>query len=222
MLTIDVNETVSLDSSVINVGTDPWDGASGEHVFTIELETECKKVVKRVFVEEAPANTTFLCGVCSTFTIDPALNIIRLNLRDRVGEKVEGLTDKNDWKVEDLDGNILEISSVSYDTPGYDFQIIVDNMPAGTKVTEIIVTYTGYGADPGDIVIKVDGVNVNTANLLDLQAIIHIGPVRAQQIIDLREVEPFCCLDDLARVTGIALGGARLQDIKDQGVAYVD
>lgn len=59
-------------------------------------------------------------------------------------------------------------------------------------------------------------VNINTATLDELQDIVHIGPARAQAIIDLR---PFSSLDDLTRVSGI--GPARLQDIKDQGVAYV-
>jgi len=60
-------------------------------------------------------------------------------------------------------------------------------------------------------------VNINTASIADLQLIIHIGPDRAQQIIDLR---PFDSLDGLLQVSGI--GPARLQDIKDQGIAYVE
>ena len=60
-------------------------------------------------------------------------------------------------------------------------------------------------------------VNINTAGFEDLQEIIHIGPARAEEIITLR---PFRSLDGLTRVTGI--GPARLKDIKEQGIAYVE
>jgi len=61
------------------------------------------------------------------------------------------------------------------------------------------------------------GVNVNKASLQELMDIVHIGQSRAEQIMELR---PFSCLDDLTRVSGI--GPARLQDIKDQGLAYAE
>ena len=60
-------------------------------------------------------------------------------------------------------------------------------------------------------------ININTASFEQLQEIIHIGPERAEEIIRLR---PFRSLDGLTAVTGI--GPGRLQDIKDQGIAYVE
>lgn len=60
-------------------------------------------------------------------------------------------------------------------------------------------------------------VNINTASHEELQQIIHIGPERADEIIELR---PFESLDGLLDVSGI--GPSRLQDIKDQGIAYVE
>ncbi|RQD69400.1 MAG: MBL fold metallo-hydrolase, partial [Tindallia sp. MSAO_Bac2] len=60
-------------------------------------------------------------------------------------------------------------------------------------------------------------VNINTASFEELQEIVHIGEARAQEIINLR---PFTSLDQLTQVTGI--GPARLQDIKDEGIAYVE
>ncbi len=57
-------------------------------------------------------------------------------------------------------------------------------------------------------------INFNTATIEQLQEIIHIGPVRAQQIINLR---PFKSVDELTKVSGIGL--ARLEDIKKQGRA---
>jgi competence ComEA-like helix-hairpin-helix protein len=67
--------------------------------------------------------------------------------------------------------------------------------------------------DPG----LIGSVNINTASFEDLQLIIHIGPDRAQEIIDLR---PFSSLNQLTQVSGI--GASRLQDIIDEGIAYVE
>lgn len=57
-------------------------------------------------------------------------------------------------------------------------------------------------------------VDLNTASVEELQEIIHIGPARAQEIIEKR---PFSSIDDLTRVSGI--GPKRLSDIKEQGIA---
>jgi beta-lactamase superfamily II metal-dependent hydrolase len=62
-------------------------------------------------------------------------------------------------------------------------------------------------------------VNVNIASFADLQRIIHIGPERAQQIVELRRAQPFRSVSDFVRVSGI--GPARLQDIIAEGKACV-
>ncbi|GAA0451139.1 MBL fold metallo-hydrolase [Alkalibacillus silvisoli] len=59
-------------------------------------------------------------------------------------------------------------------------------------------------------------VDLNSASTDELQAIIHIGPERAQEIMDLR---PFDSVSELTRVHGI--GDGRLGDIKSEGVACV-
>ena len=59
-------------------------------------------------------------------------------------------------------------------------------------------------------------IDINSAPLEDLVKIIHIGEVRAKELISLR---PFSSLDDLARIKGI--GSARVNDIKKQGSAWV-
>ena len=74
-------------------------------------------------------------------------------------------------------------------------------------------------APPPPPPVQASCVNVNTASFADLQQIIHIGPERAQQIIDLRRVQPFRSVNDLVRVSGI--GPARLQDIIAEGKACV-
>ncbi|TVQ41057.1 MAG: MBL fold metallo-hydrolase [Spirochaetaceae bacterium] len=89
-----------------------------------------------------------------------------------------------------------------------------------------------YGTDRhGTIVIASDGdgyevstvrtsvpvtatcVDVNSASPEELMRIVHIGPVRARRLIELR---PFTSQADLRRIDGI--GPARLNDIGEQGL----
>jgi competence protein ComEC len=65
------------------------------------------------------------------------------------------------------------------------------------------------GCQPGQ-------VDINSAGFEALQLIIHIGPVRAQEMLEIR---PFSSVDAMDRIDGI--GPARLADIKAQGVACV-
>jgi DNA uptake protein ComE-like DNA-binding protein len=60
-------------------------------------------------------------------------------------------------------------------------------------------------------------IDVNTATAAELERIIHVGPARALQIIELRNVRSFRSIDDLVRVSGIA--ARRLRDIRAQGLA---
>ncbi len=78
------------------------------------------------------------------------------------------------------------------------------------------------GFNRGKASMRWSQVDINHGDRAALQQIIHIGPVRADQIIRLREISPFSCVDSLDRVDGIALGGVRLDDIKKQNVATVN
>jgi len=60
-------------------------------------------------------------------------------------------------------------------------------------------------------------ININAAPLEDLMKIVHIGEARATELISLR---PFSSLDDLLKIKGI--GEKRLEDIKKQGLAWVE
>ncbi len=60
-------------------------------------------------------------------------------------------------------------------------------------------------------------IDINTAPLSDLVKIIHIGEKRALELISLR---PFSSLDDLVRIKGV--GAVRIEEIKEQGLAYVE
>jgi competence protein ComEC len=61
-----------------------------------------------------------------------------------------------------------------------------------------------------------DCIDINRAPPEALERIVHTGPARAQQIIELR---PFASVADLRRVQG--LGEARVRDIKEEGLACV-
>lgn len=59
-----------------------------------------------------------------------------------------------------------------------------------------------------------DCININEASIEELQDIIHIGDVRAEELIEQR---PFQSVDDLTQINGI--GPARIDDIKQEGIA---
>lgn len=59
-------------------------------------------------------------------------------------------------------------------------------------------------------------IDINSANLEDLDKLIGVGPVIAKNIIDAR---PYETLDDLTKASGI--GDVKLANIKSQGLACV-
>ncbi len=60
-------------------------------------------------------------------------------------------------------------------------------------------------------------IDINTASYEELQEITWVGPAIARRI---RESRPFYSLDDIIKVRGI--GEKRLEDIKKQGLAWVN
>ena len=63
---------------------------------------------------------------------------------------------------------------------------------------------------------EIEKIDINSAPPEDLVKIIHIGEVRAEELIFLR---PFSSLDDLIRIKGI--GETKLKDIKEQDLAWI-
>ncbi len=98
-------------------------------------------------------------------------------------------------------------------------------IPPNVRHVEAFMEYEAEARDLGLGLWEVDygldaapaQVNLNTASLEELQWIIHIGPVRAQDIIAGR---PWHSVDELRKISGI--GQQRLADIKEQGLAYVE
>lgn len=116
------------------------------------------------------------------------------------------------------DGNIAD--SVSYEEAprGESYNRINSKWIWSTILTpgrpnEIPVLKT----EEAEFVEGVGKIDINTAPLEDLVKIVHIGEARAQELISLR---PFYSLDDLTRIKGI--GAKALEDIKKQGLAWVD
>ena len=85
-------------------------------------------------------------------------------------------------------------------------------LPPPTPTPTPLPPPSGNGCSAGQ-------VDVNSAPVEELERIKHIGPERAGQIIQLRQIRPFTSLDDLVRIKGIAT--KRLADIKAQGLACV-
>ncbi len=76
-----------------------------------------------------------------------------------------------------------------------------------------LLVFVSFGVFAAENTEKID---INTASVEDLVRIVHIGEVRALELISLR---PFSSLDDLSRIKGI--GPSRIEDIKNQELAYV-
>jgi len=75
-------------------------------------------------------------------------------------------------------------------------------------------TETEDEAEPDNEAPTDECVDLNQASPEELQEIIHIGPARAQDVIDQR---PYDSVGDLTKINGI--GPARIADIKNDGVA---
>lgn len=97
--------------------------------------------------------------------------------------------------------------TIKVTTDGVSFEITTERAPQGPTIIDRVAA--GAGCAPGQ-------VDVNTASLEQLVAIVHIGDARAAELIAKR---PYASLDDLLKIQGIGQG--RLGDIKKQGLACV-
>jgi competence protein ComEA len=80
----------------------------------------------------------------------------------------------------------------------------------------ILLIFPIFTCLPVGMIFAVNGVDINTASLEELDKITEIGPATAQKIINAR---PFLSLDGLLEVNGI--GEKTLQKIKEQSLACV-
>jgi competence protein ComEC len=108
--------------------------------------------------------------------------------------------------------------TISAYTDGRELRLEVD-LPNGARGPPVPVP--AHCSTPGGNGNEVIGcapgqVDINRADVETLQAIVHIGPERAQMLIALR---PYTSLDDMRRIPGI--GPGLLTAIVEQGVACV-
>lgn len=107
----------------------------------------------------------------------------------------------------DLEGSIV------ISTGGKEYEVNVSPY----EYVQSITNQTDQQTKPDNTEVINDKININTASVEELQGIIHIGPVRAEEMISLR---PFSTVYDMERITGI--GPTRLADIITEGKAYVE
>ena len=98
----------------------------------------------------------------------------------------------------------------------------VENDTGSSPIISSSGSSGGGSSTSGSSSSKIEGcaansIEINTASLEDLDKLEGVGPKTAQKIIDSR---PYYSVDDLIKVSGI--GTATLEDIKNQGCAYVD
>lgn len=102
-------------------------------------------------------------------------------------------------------------------TNGLDYAITTSKEGTVELKDEQAIQHTEKGIETdSQTAQKTDCIDINHASFEALQQIIHIGPVRAEELISLR---PFQSVDDLIKINGI--GKSRLNDIKTQGLACV-
>lgn len=145
--------------------------------------------------------------------VQPAVAIYSAGLNNTYGhphEEVVNLVQNSTIQLYGTDVN----GTIIVETDGKNYNVLTKK--DGT------ITPSSSGSTPKDKV-KVEPapivgncININTASIEQLQEIMHIGPARVQELVNLR---PFSSVDDLGRIKGI--GPARITDIKSQGLACV-
>jgi competence protein ComEC len=110
--------------------------------------------------------------------------------------------------------------TVIVSTDGINYKVLTKNdgtiSPSGSNGTSSNDASNKQDSTAEPVPINGSCIDVNAATIDQVQEIIHIGPARAEDLINLR---PFQSIDDLSRISGI--GPARIEDIKAQGLACI-
>lgn len=87
--------------------------------------------------------------------------------------------------------------------PQQDYQVTTTQRRQGPAAEQAEETQTAWP----DSLLEGERINVNTADVLDLQRLPGIGEKRAQDIVDYREEHgPFESVEDLTQISGIGEG----------------
>lgn len=142
--------------------------------------------------------------------VNPEMAVFQVGADNRYGHPSDEVLAEFDRRGIDVYRNDLQ-GNIVVTTDGKTYSV-------NASPTTIDVTVPEPEPEPEPTPAPATGrVNINTASLEELMEIVHISENRAQDLINNR---PFTSLDQLTRISGIA--EARVQDIKDQGVAYVE
>jgi competence protein ComEC len=143
--------------------------------------------------------------------VQPAVAIYSAGLNNTYGHPHEEVVNLVQNSTIQLYGTDVH-GTVIVETDGKDFKILTKKDGTITPSSSGSATKDEVKVEPAPI--AGNCIDINTASIEQLQEIMHIGPARAQDLINLR---PFSSVDDLGRIKGI--GPARIADIKSQGLA---
>lgn len=154
-------------------------------------------------------------------SVNPEVAIISASENNQYGHPSEAVVDRYKnlgvdlYATKDHGTVIVETDGLSYDvTTGKDGNVT----PASTGASKGSSKKSSSSSETNQTKKSSSGdcIDINSASLDEVQQIIHIGPARAEELIDLR---PFNKVEDLTKINGI--GDARIDDIKAEGIACV-
>ncbi|MDT8860109.1 MBL fold metallo-hydrolase [Alkalihalobacillus sp. MEB130] len=137
--------------------------------------------------------------------VDPEVAIISAGIQNQYGHPHEEVINRVQRAEIDL-FTTFDHGTIIISTDGQTYTI-------QTNATETSLANSVESKDPVSII---DCIDINDASVTALEEIIHIGPERAMQVVQLR---PFETLSDLDQISG--LGSARVADIKEENLACI-
>jgi competence protein ComEC len=189
------------------------DASTGDELKMLQSGIDVKADILKLGHHGSSTSThpTFLSEV------KPSVAIYSAGLNNNYGhptDEVVNLVQKSGIQLYGTDVH----GTVIVSTDGINYKVLTKNdgtiSPSGSNGTTSGDAKQDSTTEP--VPITGSCIDVNAATIDQVQEIIHIGPARAGDLINLR---PFQSIDDLSRISGI--GPARIEDIKAQGLACI-
>lgn len=154
--------------------------------------------------------------------VDPEVAIMSVGKSNKYGHPDADVVSRYESKKIDLYAT-KDHGTIIVETDGNDYNVKTNKdgtvTPESTKAnnnTEAKKESTSKKEEKPKSSQSKNCIDINSASNEQVQEIIHIGPERSADLLDLR---PFDSIDDLTKIKGI--GPARIDDIKSQGKACV-
>ncbi|SES93379.1 Metal-dependent hydrolase, beta-lactamase superfamily II [Oceanobacillus limi] len=156
-------------------------------------------------------------------TVSPSVAIYSAGIDNSYGHPHAEVISLFQGKGIDLYGTDVH-GTIIVETDGKDYHVKTNKngtiRPGNSTASDNSDTATDNGADAKSDSSSTENksgcVDINNASIDELQRIKHIGPARAEELIERR---PFQSVNDLNSINGI--GPARITDIKEEGIACV-